>query len=208
MVDDGEGALEAVGHMHPSVAVLDNHRRGPVAARNMGVTHASGDCIAFLDDDDWFIDEGYFAETKRAFEQGAGFCYADGVMAFEDGRPRLPFACHADATTLTHDNTILISGVVYRRSLHRELGMFDESLPYYWDWDWYLRVARAGHELTHIQRPVVAIRVHRQNMSGESLEAQRRANLDKFSTKHALPPIALKNHLDIATDAPGKPPQP
>ena len=42
-------------------------------------------------------------------------------------------------------------------------------------------------------------------MSGESLEAQRRDNLDKFSTKHALPPIPLKNHLDIATRAPGKP---
>ena len=37
---------------------------------------------------------------------------------------------------------------------------------------------------------------------------QRRANLDRFSTKHALPPIPLKNHLDIATLAPGKPPKP
>jgi hypothetical protein len=53
---------------------------------------------------------------------------------------------------------------------------------------------------------VVAIRVHAQNMSGESLERQRRANLDAFSTKHGLPPIPLKNHLDIATQAPGKPP--
>ena len=127
-------------------------------------------------------------------------------MAFEDGRPSLPFAFAADAETLTRDNTILISGVVYRRSLHDELGPFDESLPFYWDWDWYLRVARAGHELTHIPRPVVAIRVHARNMSGESLERQRRANLDEFSTKHGLPPIPLKNHLDIALDAPGKPP--
>ena len=52
----------------------------------------------------------------------------------------------------------------------------------------------------------MAIRVHARNMSGELLEAQRRANLDAFSTKHALPPIPLKNHLDIATQSPGKPP--
>ena len=104
--------------------------------------------------------------------------------------------------------TILISGVVYRRNLHAALGAFDESLPFYWDWDWYLRVARSGHSLTHIRMPVVAIRVHAQNMSGESLESQRRINLDRFSTKHALPPIPLKNHLDIATQAPGKPPRP
>ena len=206
VVDDGEGAADAVGHMHPTITVLDNKERGPVPARNMGVAHATGDCICFLDDDDWFTDVSYLDKAALAFDLGGAFCYADGIMAFEDGRPSLPFAFHADAETLARDNTILISGVVYRRSLHDELGPFDEALPFYWDWDWYLRIARAGHELTHIERPVVAIRVHAQNMSGESLERQRRANLDAFSTKHGLPPIPLKNHLDIATQAPGKPP--
>jgi glycosyltransferase involved in cell wall biosynthesis len=206
VVDDGEGAADAAGHMHPTIKVLDNRERGPVPARNMGVAHATGDCICFLDDDDWFTDDTYFEKAALAFDRSGAFCYADGIMAFEDGRPGLPFAFHADAETLARDNTILISGVVYRRSLHDELGPFDEALPFYWDWDWYLRIARAGHELTHIQRPVVAIRVHARNMSGESLERQRRANLDAFSTKHGLPPIPLKNHLDIATQAPGKPP--
>lgn len=206
VVDDGEGAFEAVGHMHPSITVLSSHKSGPVRARNVGDAHASGDCIACLDDDDWLIDTHYFAKAAIAFEQGAAFCYADGIMAFEDGRPDLPFAFHADCDTLTRDNTILVSGIIYRRSLHEELGAFDETLPFYWDWDWHLRVARAGHALTHIQQPVVAIRVHRQNLSGDSLEAQRRANLDRFSTKHGLPPIPLKNHLDIATQATGKPP--
>jgi glycosyltransferase involved in cell wall biosynthesis len=205
VVDDGVGAAEAVGNMHPLIRVLDNAERGPVPARNMGVAHASGAFICFLDDDDWFTDEGYFEMAAAAFKGGADFIYADGTLAFEDGRASLPFAFHADAGTLTRDNTILISGVLYRRSLHAELGPFDETLPYYWDWDWYLRIARAGHALTHIERPVVAIRVHARNMSGDSLEAQRRANLDRFSTKHGLPPIPLKNHLDIATQAPGKP---
>ncbi len=206
VVDDGVGAAEAVGHMSPLVTVLDNGQRGPVPARNMGVAHARGEVICFLDDDDWFTDPEYFARASAAFDHGGAFCYADGVMAFEDGRESLPFAFHADAETLTRDNTILISGVLYRRSLHEELGPFDETLPFYWDWDWYLRVARAGHPLTRVPRPVVAIRVHAQNMSGDSLEAQRRANLDRFSTKHTLPPIPLKNHLDIATQSPGKPP--
>ncbi|WP_374332635.1 glycosyltransferase family 2 protein [Aestuariivirga sp.] len=208
VVDDGVGAAEAIGHMHPAITVLDNAQRGPVPARNMGVSHATGDCICFLDDDDWFTDDTYFAGASAAFDKDADFCFADGVLRFDDGRPDLPFVFEADAQSLERDNTILISGVIYRRALHAALGSFDESLPFYWDWDWYLRVARAGHPLTHIRRPVVAIRVHAQNMSGESLEAQRRANLDRFSTKHALPPIPLKNHLDIATQSPGKPPGP
>jgi glycosyltransferase involved in cell wall biosynthesis len=207
VVDDGVGAAEAVADMHPSITVLDNRQRGPVPARNMGVSFATGDSICFLDDDDWFTDNGYFSRIADAFGRGADFCFADGILRFEDGRPDLPFAFEADIDTLSRDNTILISGVAYRRSLHAAIGAFDESLPFYWDWDWYLRVARSGHPLTHIRMPVVAIRVHPQNMSGESLEAQRRANLDRFSTKHALPPIPLKNHLDIATQAPGKPPR-
>lgn len=208
VVDDGEGAAEAVADMNPAITVLDNGQRGPVPARNRGVAHATGDCICFLDDDDWFTDNGYFAKAADAFDRGADFCFADGTLHFEDGRPDMPYAFDADLETLTRDNTILISGVIYRRALHAALGAFDETLPYYWDWDWYLRVARAGHPLLHIRRPVVAIRVHAQNMSGESLEAQRRANLDRFSTKHVLPPIPLKNHLDIASGTPGKPPAP
>lgn len=208
VVDDGAGAAEAVGQMHPAITVLDNRERGPVPARNLGVSHATGNCICFLDDDDWFTDNNYFSRAAEAFDRGADFCFADGILRFEDGRPDLPFAHDADLDTLTQDNTILISGVIYRRALHGALGKFDETLPFYWDWDWYLRIARAGHPLLHIRKPVVAIRVHAQNMSGESLEALRRANLDRFSTKHALPPIPLKNHLDIATRAPGKPPAP
>lgn len=203
VVDDGEGAFAEVGHMHPLVKVVSSGQGGPVRARNVGNAHAIGDVIACLDDDDWLTDASYFAAAAALFGKGASYCYADGIMAFEDGRPSLPFAAHADGGTLTRDNTILVSAIMYRRSLHEALGPFDESLPFYWDWDWHLRVARAGYELTHIQMPVVAIRVHRQNMSGESREALRRANLDEFSTKHGLPKIPLKNHLDIATQGAG-----
>jgi hypothetical protein len=164
--------------------------------------------IAFLDDDDWWIDKHYLAKAAERFNSGAGFCFADGCMTFESGAASLPYTFPADAHSLERDNTILISAVSYRKSLHEDLGAFDETLPYYWDWDWYLRVARAGGRLHHLREPVVAIRVHDQNMSGESLAGERRANLDRFAAKHRLPAIPLKNHLDIATGAPGTPPQP
>ena len=206
VVDDGAGAAEALAGAPSSVRVLDNRQRGPVPARNLGVSASQADVLAFLDDDDWWTDRDYLAKAAGLFARGAAFCFADGSMMFEDGRPQLPFSFSADADSLTRDNTILISAVCYRRSLHGALGPFDEDLPFYWDWDWYLRVARAGHTLERLASPAVAIRVHAGNMSGESLEARRRANLDRFAAKHGLPPIPLKNHVDIATGAPGTPP--
>jgi glycosyltransferase involved in cell wall biosynthesis len=187
VVDDGDGAAQALKDTSPLIRVLDNRERGPVPARNLGVAQAQGDVVAFLDDDDWWTDRDYLSLASQAFE---------------NGREQASFAFDADAKSLERDNTILISAVTYRRSLHDSLGPFDESLPFYWDWDWYLRVARAGSSLVHLARPVVAIRVHARNMSGDALERQRRENLDRFSAKHGLPPLILKNHLNLVTDLP------
>ena len=95
------------------------------------------------------------------------------------------------------DNTILISTVCYRRDLHKMLGVFDEALPYYWDWDWYLRVANADYRISRSNHVAAAIRVHPHNMSGSENRDARQANLDLLVAKHGMGKIILKNHLDF-----------
>ena len=133
VVDDGHGAAETLASLPASVQVLDNQGRGPVAARRLGVATASADCIAFLDDDDYWTAGDFLRRAADAMTAGAGLCFGDGAMVFDDGRVPQPFGFDATAWTLERDNTILISSVVYRRSLHASLGEFDEALPYYWD---------------------------------------------------------------------------
>jgi glycosyltransferase involved in cell wall biosynthesis len=181
--------------------VIDNGQRGPVAARNLGVAEAKGTFIAFLDDDDWWTDARHLARAAAALNDN-NFSFADGEMSFDDGSAGVVFARDADAASLARDNTILISTVCYRKSLHDSLGPFDEALPYYWDWDWFLRVARGGTKLHHDRHRTAAIQVHAGNMSGAEQEAARAANLAQLSAKHGLGELTLKNHLAIAREKP------
>lgn len=194
IVNDGDADIGYFADQR--VRVLNNQKRGAVPARNFGVTEAKGDYIAFLDDDDFFIDSGHLTRANAALGNLTEFFFADGTMYFPDGSKKL-FSRKANKQSLMIDNTILISTVCYHRALHKQLGLFDETLPYYWDWDWYLRVANADFRIERSDRSVVGIRVHPQNMSGNSNIDERQANLDLLVAKHKMGNVTLKNHIDF-----------
>jgi glycosyltransferase involved in cell wall biosynthesis len=194
MVNDGETPVPPFDDVR--VRMIDSGQRGAVPARNLGVASAQGDAIAWLDDDDVWTDPNFLMSCVDRLQAGSDFIFGDGALVFPNGS-RKSFAKHADAETLTRDNTILISAVCYRTSLHKELSQFDEALPYYWDWDWYLRVARAGKILSRLASPVVDIRIHAQNMSGQTNTQARSTNLKLLCDKHGLPDIPLKSHIDF-----------
>jgi glycosyltransferase involved in cell wall biosynthesis len=194
IVNDGTTPIADFGD--DRVRVLDNEMRGAVPARNLGILEASGSHIAFLDDDDYWINSSHLAQANAALSGLADFYFANGSMLFPKGESRVFFR-NADKQSLMSDNTILISTVCYRRDLHFYLGNFDEALPYYWDWDWYLRVAKADFRIAHSSQAAAAIRVHPQNMSGETNREARQKNLNLLIAKHGLKNISLKNHLDF-----------
>lgn len=59
VIDDGstDASAEVARGFGPPVRVLAQANLGPAAARNLGVAHAAGDLLAFLDADDLWMPE-------------------------------------------------------------------------------------------------------------------------------------------------------
>lgn len=203
VVDDGDGSgaglAEALGLDH--LQVLLTGGSGHVPARNLGVAAARGRRIAFLEDHDWWDSPDHLAGMLAGADKG--LVYASGRIVAEseraDAGSELAFPAHADAEAIRHDNRLLVSGVIYPRSLHQNLGSFDDKLPYYWDWDWYLRLFAAGVPFTGPLGDAVRIPARDGRTVATNLAA-RQANLARLAAKHGLGQLVLRNLDSIARE--------
>ncbi|THD47728.1 MAG: glycosyltransferase family 2 protein [Bradyrhizobium sp.] len=213
VVDDGEGAADFLARRFaqtPAIRCADNRHSGQVRARNLGVSLARGDIVAFLDDDDLWGSPAYLGAVRAAIAGDNAASVASGEIVTIDGDLKpietIPFAARTDPQSIRADNKILVSGFAFARTLSERLGPFDEIMPIYWDWDWYLRLHEAGVVFHDLGPQDVKIRVHAEATSRPDQSELRRQDLGRLSAKHGLGPLTLRNHESIARDeATGEP---
>lgn len=143
--------------IHPWAKVVDGHaRKGTPASRNLGMRHAKGRLFLFLDADDYLQPEALEAMVAVQ-ESVGGFVYTDWY-AQEDGKAvKAPeYNCSDVLKKQFYPVTCL-----YPRSVYEDTGGFDESFDVGWeDWDFALRVAKAGYCGTRIPIPMLHYRIH------------------------------------------------
>src|SRR5262245_27954002 len=124
--------------------IANSHRKGPSGARNSGADVATGDLLAFLDDDDEWLPP-YLCEVHRLFESNLlDVACTDLLCRFEDGIDRAgksaPEKLQAE-NFLTRNPGLVGSNLIIRTATFLDIGGFDESLLAAEDMDFGVRLS-------------------------------------------------------------------
>lgn len=145
------------------VVVLSNTERTPglAGARNTGILAATGEFVAFCDDDDLWLPAKLDAQVRQL---GSALTSVTGIVIDFDGtrNERIP-----DAAGFTLDNVVrdrLMEAhpstvMVRREALLGPIGLVDEDLPksYAEDFDFIIRALQAG-DVSVVEEPLVIVR--------------------------------------------------
>ncbi|MBX2846816.1 MAG: glycosyltransferase family 2 protein [Acidiferrobacterales bacterium] len=130
-------------------------------ARNRGISLASSEWIAFLDDDDAWLSDKIAVQMQAIAANATDQKYIGSLCSYrflESGKDRVwGTTSKVCLNTLKSGNPYCgASGLIARRDL-METTNFDESLPCGQDWDIYIRLASKGF-LLYVDRPLFLYR--------------------------------------------------
>jgi glycosyltransferase involved in cell wall biosynthesis len=169
--------------------VRHEENRGANAARNTAIREASGEYLAFLDDDDrWKPSK--LARQMAAFRESdddVGLVYT-GMEYVDDAGERTSVRLSTTSGDVTTD---LFSGaplnpfscVVVRADAVASAGRPDERMPSWQDREWYVRLSEHCR-FESIPEPLVVRRVGDYEQIGDDFEAKRDVSYPLFLEKH------------------------
>lgn len=172
VVDDGstDGTSQIVQAYGDRVRYVRQDNAGPAAARNLGLSLASSEWIAFLDADDTWQSGKLNAQLNVAGKTSADFVYSNSINVGD---------CQSVAQTrqikdlprgdvfeeLLHDNFIPLSSVLVRRQCLIDVGGFREDLLGTEDWDLWMRLAAEGVMFEVVPEPLITYQWRRDSLS-------------------------------------------
>lgn len=215
VVDDGstDDTREVLARYGGRVRHIYQQNSGrPAFARNVGIRHAAGEYLAFLDSDD-LVSREKIEMQVRFLERNPGVgmvvtdfsTFADGETVSRsftsDGHPRFVnwpkthvgpheyVLSEGICDCLAMDNFVGTSSVVVRRDVFHSVGLFDESpeVRSSEDVDMWFRIAER-FPLGYVDIPLHAYRIHSDNLSGinEQVIRARIITRERFLKSPAL----------------------
>ena len=166
IVDDGSAVpiRAPEGWNGPPLRLIRTPNRGQTTARNLALTYAAGDFVAFLDSDDMWVPRKVEEQEKvLRGDPSAVACYTRCARApgFYQFGPYPPPNVPEDEFLLMmwYHNFFPPSSVMARRKTLVAAGGFCESLRYGEDVDLWFRILKDGH-FVQVPEPLCYYRQH------------------------------------------------
>jgi len=149
VVDDGstDNTNQALARYISSIKYIRQPvNRGVSAARNIGIKSSTAPWVAFLDSDDYWLNEKLSVQIEFVDQNpGAVACQTEEIW-IRNGRRINPKRRHKKPSGDIFKQSLKLclvspSSVILKRSLFKEVGLFDETLPAAEDYDLWLRIS-------------------------------------------------------------------
>ena len=190
VIDDGstDQTPSLLKSFEGRIKTIRQNNKGVSAARNLGIAHASGRLIAFLDSDDYWLPGKLTAQTAFFHSNPESMICQTQEIWIRNGRRVNPKHRHEKRSGMIFEPSLALclvspSAVMIRRHLLDRVGRFDENLPACEDYDLWLRI---GHRypIHLIDLPLVVKR------GGHPDQLSTAPGLDKFRI------ASLRNLID------------
>lgn len=173
-VDGGseDGTLQRIQALGQSVQWTTGIRGGISNAMNVGAAMASGEIIAHLHGDDYYLSNSVLADVAEAFLRTDAKWVFGRIASDIDGALISPTwkMPRFSRERLLRGNFIAHPALFIRRDFFNSLGGFDQGLKYAMDYDLWLRAA-AVSEPIYIEKELAAFRRHEGSTSTANAEA-------------------------------------
>lgn len=171
VIDDGsiDNTRSIVEALPEAIRFYRQRNAGAAAARNRGIKEASSDLIAFLDVDDLWPENNLRVMVDQM--------NADPELQVVHGHAQL-MEYRVDSDDYGYVGNpeeafpFYIGAGLYRRSAFQTVGLFDETLKFAEDSDWYTRARDQGIKVNRLEQVTLFVRRHGQNMTQSATRAE------------------------------------
>ncbi|HVX12436.1 MAG TPA: glycosyltransferase [Pirellulales bacterium] len=172
VVDDGstDNTPAVLAAYAGRVKAVRQINAGLAAARNAGLAVATGELVAFLDSDDVLFPDTIERHVAALTSHPEASVSYGGCVSIDNAGIELervtakPLPDDAFASLLAA-NRFPVHAAMVRRAAADEVGNFDSALRACEDWDWWIRLAAAGHRFVSTNGAWVGYRRHPASMS-------------------------------------------
>jgi glycosyltransferase involved in cell wall biosynthesis len=158
VVDDGstDGTANVARSLPETVRYFYQTNQGPAAARNRGIEQAQGSLIAFADADDLWPADKLELQLPYLIKEPA----VDIVLG------RIQQVLLSEAQEIAEPAfSVNLGSAIIRKSVFERVGLFDETMRYSEDVDWFMRARESGAEIVTIDAVTLLYRQHEENMT-------------------------------------------